>query len=126
MTISCCWGRRHRRTPSGLDPLEGILQPDVTTAYAGVDLTGPRSEDLLRRVTALDVSHALPVGSCAETNLAGVHALLVRAAELAVPSVRIYVAWDVAEYLWERLLDAGRACGVVPIGIEGWRQLLAG
>jgi len=100
------------------------VRSDVTSAYAGFCLAGPYSEEVLRHVTPLDVSPAaLPAGSCAETNLAGVHALLVRAPETALPSVRVYVAWDLAEYVWERLLEVGRAFGPVPLGLAGWRAL---
>jgi heterotetrameric sarcosine oxidase gamma subunit len=99
---------------------------DVTSAYAGFCVAGPRTEELLRRLTALDVRQsAFPANSCAETSLAGVEALLVRAPELSVPAMRLYVAWDFAEYVWERLLEAGRDLGVSPLGPEGLR-LLAG
>jgi heterotetrameric sarcosine oxidase gamma subunit len=101
-----------------------IIQSDVTSAYAGFCLVGPHTEMALRHVTALDVAPAaLPVSSCAETSLAGVHALLVRAPEVTVPSLRIYVAWDLGEYVWERLLDAGRRLGIIPLGQEGLRVL---
>jgi sarcosine oxidase subunit alpha len=92
---------------------------DVTSAYAGFCLVGPRCEELLRRLTNLDVRPAqFPMNTCAETALAGVEALLVRSAELAVPAVRVYVGWDVGEYVWERLLEAGRAHGITPVGLD--------
>jgi sarcosine oxidase gamma subunit len=82
-------------------------------------MLGPRLEEVLRRLTQLDIRPAaLPEGSCAETALAGVEALLVRPAGLALPSVRVYVAWDLGEYVWERLLDAGRGGLMAPVGLE--------
>jgi sarcosine oxidase subunit alpha len=103
-----------------------VLATDVTSAYAGFCLAGPRTEDLLRRLTALDVRPStFPANSCTETALAGVEALLVRAPELSVPAMRLYVAWDFAEYVWERLLEAGRDLGVSPLGPEGLRLLTA-
>ena len=54
--------------------------------------------------------------SCAETTLAGVEALLVRTEGLAVPSLRLYVAWDMAEFVWERLLETGRRDQITPLG----------
>lgn len=108
-----------------LDTQDGrILAIDVTSAYAGFCLVGPRTEELLRRLTALDVrAAAFPANSCAETSLASVEALLVRGPNGFVPAVRAYVAWDVAEYVWERLLEAGRDLGVSPLGPEGLRLL---
>jgi sarcosine oxidase subunit alpha len=106
-----------------LPPGPPVVQSAVTSAYAGFGLVGPCLDDLLGRVTALDVAAALPVNACAETGLAGVHALLVRAPELSVPAVRVYVSWDLAEYVWDRLLDAGRDWGITPLGLEGFRAL---
>ena len=28
------------------------------------------------------------------------------------------VSWDVAEYVWERMLEAGRDLGITPVGTE--------
>ena len=53
----------------------------------------------------------------AETSLAGAHALLVHPpAGSSPPSVRVYVAWDLAEYVWERLVETGRHRGLMPLG----------
>lgn len=101
-----------------------ILQSDVTSAYAGFCLMGSPLEEILRRVTALDVaSAALPVNACAETSVAGVPALLVRVPEFAFPSLRLYVAWDLGEDVWERLLDAGREWALTPLGLETFHHL---
>jgi heterotetrameric sarcosine oxidase gamma subunit len=109
-----------------LAPDQSVVTSDVTSAYAGFGIIGPKAEELLRKLTALDVSEAgLPGGSCAESGLAGVQALLLRAPELTVPSLRIHVSWDVGEYVWERLLHAGRGLDLTPLGIDGWRSLLA-
>jgi sarcosine oxidase subunit alpha len=101
-----------------------LIQTDVTSAYAGFWLVGPHTDALLRRLTPLDVaSPALSLGACAETSLAGVHALLVRSPELSVPSLRIYTSWDLGEYVWESLLEAGRALDIRPMGLDGLEAL---
>jgi glycine cleavage system aminomethyltransferase T len=111
----------------GLPACPSLVRNDETTARAGFCLAGLHIYDVLRQLVALDVSQAaLPAGSCAETGLAGVHALLVRPPELGgsfPPSLQIYVAWDLAEYVWQRLLDAGRAWGMAPLGWEALRAL---
>lgn len=109
------------RVPAGL---ASVVRNAVTCTYAGLCLAGPRVEDVLRRLTSFDVSVAsLPIGSCAETGLAGVHAILVRAHELTVSSVRVYVAWDLAEYVWETLLHGGQQFGISALGLETLRAL---
>jgi len=92
---------------------------DLTMALAAFTLVGSRCEALLRRLTALDMSIvSLPAGKCAETSLAGVHALLVRPPRSKLIETQLFVAADIAEYLWEKLLHVGREFGIVPLGIE--------
>jgi heterotetrameric sarcosine oxidase gamma subunit len=113
-----------QRRLSDLAESQHVLQTDVTSAYAGFALVGPHTEALLRRLTALDLQEtAFPAGTCAETGVAGVHALLVRPAGLTLPALRVYVAWDLGEYVWERLLEAGHGLGLVPGGLEAFRRL---
>jgi sarcosine oxidase subunit alpha len=101
-----------------------IIQVDSTSAYAGFALVGPRLEKFLLRLTHLDLLPAsFPVNSCSETALAGVEALLVRTGEFSLPALRIYVGWDLGEYVWERLLEAGRDESITPIGLEALRLL---
>jgi glycine cleavage system aminomethyltransferase T len=100
---------------------EGLIQNDVTAALAGCCLIGPATEDLLGRVTPLKMPAA---GSCAETSLAGVQALLVRPPATELLSIQLYVAWDLVEYVWERLLDAGRGLRLTPLGVASLRQLV--
>jgi sarcosine oxidase subunit alpha len=96
-----------------------VVRTDVTSALAGLELVGPRLESVLCRLTHLDIRPAaLPPGSCAETALAGVDALLVRHDRGALPAVRIYVAWDLGEYVWERVIEAGREVPITPVGLD--------
>jgi heterotetrameric sarcosine oxidase gamma subunit len=108
-----------------LPALPQVVQVDASATYAGFLLAGPRLEEMLPRLTALDVAALLPVGACAETAFAGVHALLVRAPEMSVPCVRVYVGWDLAEFAWERLLEEGRRHGLAPLGLEALNALVA-
>src|SRR5439155_6780002 len=76
-----------RAVPEG----QSVVRTDVTSAYAGFEVFGPRLDELLCRLTHLDLRPAsFPVSSCAETALAGVEALLVRSAERSLPALRIY------------------------------------
>jgi len=96
-----------------------LVLMDVTSAYAGFVVVGPRWEELLRRLTSLDLRPtSLPLPSCTETALAGVEAILVRSSGPSLPWVRIYVSWDLGEYVWERILEAGREQGILPLGLE--------
>jgi sarcosine oxidase subunit alpha len=118
--------------PTGLEeclartsPSQGVIQTDVTSAYAGFCLVGPPREKLLRQLTPLEASAAaLPVGTCAETSLAGVQALLVPWSEPSLSGMLIFVSWDTAQYVWETLMEAGHPLGITPLGLEGLGSLL--
>jgi aminomethyltransferase len=107
----------------GLEPPgAAVVVADATFALAGFCLAGPFADQLLPRLTSLDPA-VLPGGTCAETAVGGVAALLVRADELTVPSLRVYVARDLAEYLWGRLFEVGRGVGLTPFGLEAFAAL---
>jgi glycine cleavage system aminomethyltransferase T len=108
----------------GLPPQMIAHARDVTMALAGFRLIGPKTESLLRGLTAFDVSvNSFPPGKCAETKLADVHAQLVRPPLSPFSELRIYIAADVGEYVWETLLAAGRDLGIVPLGLESLAAL---
>ncbi|HLJ96743.1 MAG TPA: hypothetical protein VKU02_26455 [Gemmataceae bacterium] len=107
---------RNRESPNS--------QQDVRSSYALFSLLGSSTEKALRCLTALDLnSSAFPGGSCAETSLAGVHAVLIHPPEIALGEVLIAVAWDLGEYIWEQLLEAGRSHGIAPVGLDAWQIL---
>jgi glycine cleavage system aminomethyltransferase T len=94
------------------------------STYAGFELVGPRLEELLRRLTHLDVRPAaLPTDSAVGTALAGVEALLEQPNGRSLPALRVYVTWDLGEYVWERLLEAGRDLPITPVGLEALELL---
>lgn len=106
------------------EAIPGLLRQDVTCAQAAFHLLGPEVEAVLAGMTPFDASRAsIPEGACAETGVAGVHALLVRPPGAGTASLLLCVAWDVAEYVWERVLESGR---VTPVGLESLAVLLRG
>jgi len=99
-----------------------VIQIEVTSSFAAFWLFGPHVNDALRRVTHHDVD-AMPPGSCAATGLAKVPAILVRPPTAAIPSMRILVGWDVAEYVWEELFRAGQPWSITPLGMDALEAL---
>jgi glycine cleavage system aminomethyltransferase T len=107
----------------GPGPGESVIQHDVTSAYAAIWLIGPNCDMALRQMTHHDVA-SMPVGSCAETGLAAVPAILIRPPKLSLPSVQVLVPWDVAEYVWETFVVSGRKRNIAPLGMEALDELL--
>lgn len=103
---------------------ENVHLVDMTSALTGLCVAGPRSADVLVKVTNLDL--AGPTASnmtCAQTSLSGVQGILVRADFRDVPCYRIFVSRDLGEFAWDVLMEAGSREGLKPFGVEALRLL---
>ena len=99
---------------------------DVTSNFTALQIAGPCSRALLRKLTALDLRPAqFPDLSCAQGSLAGIHTLVIRADIQAHLAYQVYCGREFGEYLWDALLDAGQEFGARPFGLAAQRQLHA-
>jgi len=97
---------------------------NLTSALAAVQLVGPYSRDVLRKLTALDLSPNQPADlTCAQGGVAKVHALVVRADLGSQLAYEIYCGREFGVYLWDALRDAGQEFGAVPFGLAAQRLL---
>jgi glycine cleavage system aminomethyltransferase T len=108
-----------------LTQMADVRRYDATCVYAVFCLLGAPGTAVLSRLTALDLSpEVLPSAACAETNVAGVHALLIRPPEPPPKAIYVCTSWDLAAYLWQRLLESGQFAGVTAIGMEAYQILM--
>ncbi len=99
---------------------------DVTSNFTAIQLAGPHSRDLLRKLTALDLRPAqFPDLSCAQGSLVSIHALVLRADIQAHLAYQVYCGREFGAYLWDALLGAGQEFGARPFGLTAQRQLHA-
>jgi glycine cleavage system aminomethyltransferase T len=86
------------------------LVTDVTSVYSAILLAGPKSRQLLQKLTTLNVNdQAMPEGAARQTRLAHVNAIILRSQGFLLLNTR-----DVAEYVWQTLLRVGgRPVGMV-------------
>lgn len=97
---------------------------NVTSHYGAINLAGPRSREVLGRVTALDVSReAMPYLCAVEGQVAGVDAVILRIGFVGELSYEIHVPADYAAHVWDALMDAGRDLGIEAFGVEAQRVL---
>jgi glycine cleavage system aminomethyltransferase T len=76
---------------------------DVTSIYSAILLAGPKSREVLRKLTTLNVSNsAMPEGAARQTRLAHVNATILSSEGFLILNTR-----DVAEYVWQALLHVG-------------------
>ena len=98
---------------------------DLTSAFAAVDLIGPRVTALLERLLPLDLSEAAaPPLAVVQGELARVHAIVLRW-DGRLPAFRIMVAREHGEFVWDSLRDAGHDLGLTLVGAAA-RALLNG
>ena len=92
---------------------------DMTSALTALCLAGPRSPDVLSKLTDLDLSLSATADmTCNQTRLSGVQAILVRADFPGMAAYRIFVSRDLGEFAWDVLTEAGSHEGMVPFGTE--------
>ncbi|MBI4240342.1 MAG: FAD-dependent oxidoreductase, partial [Candidatus Rokubacteria bacterium] len=97
---------------------------DVTGAFAAVNLAGPRSREVLARLTDLDLSpEALPYLAAVQGKVAGIPVLILRIGFVGELGYEMHFPAEYGEYLWETLLEAGREFGIAPFGVEAQRVL---
>ena len=97
---------------------------NVTSAYAAVNVAGPRARETLSKLTEVDLS---PKGfrymRSASGEVAGVPAILMRVGFVGETGWEIHLASEYGERLWDSLLVAGREFDISPFGVEAQRVL---
>ena len=96
----------------------------ATDAFASMNVAGPKSRELLRRLTEeidLDPT-AFPYMGARKGRVAGVEGCyLLRLGFTGELSYELHVPASYGLYLWETLIKCGRDLGIEPFGIEAQR-----
>jgi sarcosine oxidase subunit alpha len=101
-----------------------VYMTDVTSVYAQFLLAGPRSRDVLSKLTSLDLAErSLPDLSCAQTGLAHSHAIILRRDLEGSPAYHLLVSREYGEYVWDSVLHAGEEFNLAPFGLQAQRLL---
>jgi sarcosine oxidase subunit alpha len=101
-----------------------VAVTDVTSQHAAVNLAGPRSREIMAKVTELDVSRTgMPYLAAVEGPVAGIPAVILRIGFVGEVGYEIHVPADYGAALWDALMDAGRPLGMRAFGVEAQRVL---
>ena len=97
---------------------------DITQALSAVNLAGPRSREILEKLTAMDCSNeAFAYMDGKRAHVAGVPCLLLRIGFVGELGYEIHFPSAYGEYMWDTLLEAGAEFGIAPFGLEPQRIL---
>ena len=97
---------------------------DVTSGLAALVLIGPRSVDVLSKLTELDISpNSFSDKKCIEGGVVEIHAIVARSDLGRLLGYKIYYGWEYGEYLWDAIMEAGHEHKIAPIGFEAVRVL---
>ncbi|OLD60914.1 MAG: glycine cleavage system protein T [Ignavibacteria bacterium 13_1_40CM_2_61_4] len=95
--------------------VEIVDRSDETALLA---VQGPRSEEILQKLTPSDLSQ-IPYYSFVRTKVAGIPMTLSRTGYTGESGFEIYFAADIAtaERVWNALMEAGKDFGIKPVGL---------
>jgi sarcosine oxidase, subunit alpha len=97
---------------------------DVTQGLAAVNLAGPRSREILARVSDVDCSsEAFGYLDGKQGEVAGAPCLILRIGFVGEVGYEIHVPAAHGQHVWDALLDAGAPHGLRPFGLEPQRLL---
>jgi sarcosine oxidase subunit alpha len=130
--ISAVWAILFCPSASLATRLEELEEPpatgramitEVSSQYSGMALTGPRTFDLLSRLTPFDLGSLEP-GTVVGTRALEVTAFLLHR-DLEPSVVELWVSSSYARYAWESVLELGAGLGAAPAGRDalstrGW------
>lgn len=112
------WMKRH--LPDG----HHAFVADVTGAYAQINIQGPRSRELMQRLTGADMSNeAFPYRSAQEIDIGYARVLCIRITYLGELGYELYVPAENALHVYERIVGAGKELGMRHAGLKALASL---
>ncbi|MEM7044779.1 MAG: 2Fe-2S iron-sulfur cluster-binding protein, partial [Pseudomonadota bacterium] len=97
----------------------------VTAAYAGLNIAGPKSRDVVQTlVSDIDFSaDAFPYMGVRQGHIAGIPVRVLRVGFVGELGYEIHCASSMGEALWDHLAKAGEPFALKPFGVEAQRVM---
>lgn len=105
-------------------PQWDVRLTNVSGSYAAMNLAGPRSREVLGKLTTSDLStNSMPYLAAGEMEIAGVRGIALRIGFVGELGYEIHVPSQYGLHVWEALMEAGQSYDIRPFGIETQRLL---
>jgi dimethylglycine dehydrogenase len=105
-------------------PSSGVMLENLSESWLGFSLSGPRSREILARLTRQDVSDAsLPFLGCRRLDIGLTQAVVARLSLTGELGYEINVPASQQRALWEALHEQGAPLGMRPIGMRAQDSL---
>jgi glycine cleavage system aminomethyltransferase T/glycine/D-amino acid oxidase-like deaminating enzyme len=111
------WMRRHMED-------KHAFVTDVTSAFAQINIQGPRSRELLQTLTSVDLSNeAFPFRCAKEIDIGFAQLLCIRITYLGELGYELYVPSEQAVHVYDRLVEAGKPFNLKHAGLKALASL---
>ncbi|MBS1200379.1 MAG: Sarcosine dehydrogenase [Proteobacteria bacterium] len=112
------WMRRH------LPADAHAFVTDATSAWAQLNVQGPRSRELLQAVTSVDLSNeAFPFRTAREIDVGYARALCIRITYLGELGYELFIPTEQAVHVYDWLVEAGETFGLRHAGLKALASL---
>ena len=98
---------------------------NVTSAYASINLAGPKSRDVLQDIIDdIDLSNdSFPYMDIQQGHISNIPARIIRVGFVGELGYEIHVPSTFGEALWDILIEAGKSLNIQAVGVEAQRLL---
>ena len=97
---------------------------DVTSGYAQINIQGPRSRELMAKVTSADLSNEVfPFRTAREIDIGFARALCVRITYLGELGYELYIPTEQAVHVYDRIVEAGKSVDLRHAGLKALASL---
>ena len=97
---------------------------DLTSYFTGLYLIGPKSRDVLSKLTEVNINpEVFPDLTVSQLPVFHVRSIILRRDMRDVLGFQIYFDRGFGEYVWDKIMRAGREFDIAPIGTSALKQL---
>jgi glycine cleavage system aminomethyltransferase T len=112
------WLRRHTQADAH------AFITDLTSGYCQLNVQGPRSRELMQKVTSSDLANAaFPFRTAREIDIGFARALCIRITYVGELGYELYIPTEQAAHVYERLIEAGKGIGLRHAGLKALASL---